>query len=111
LGKFDDENIHIDLGSDQTSCTTLAGGYYPDLSFEEANEMMANDPDLFKEKYKKHYADIPPPSTNILKGTYFDYGNAFLLEASRVVLISWPKKSYRLQVSKLRSRHHGTHVF
>jgi hypothetical protein len=40
-----------------------------DLSFEEANEMMANDPDLFKEKYKKHYADIPPPSTNTKEPT------------------------------------------
>jgi hypothetical protein len=48
-------------------CTIRAGGYYPDLSFEEANEMMANDPDLFKEKYKKHYADIPPQSTNMPK--------------------------------------------
>jgi hypothetical protein len=45
-------------------CTILEGYYPADLSFEEANEMMANDPDLFKEKYKKHYADIPPQSTN-----------------------------------------------
>jgi hypothetical protein len=43
--------------------------YPADLSFEAANEMMANDPDLFKEKYKKHYADIPPPSTNTLEPT------------------------------------------
>jgi urocanate hydratase len=54
-----------------------------DISFEEANEMMANDPDLFKEKYKKHYADIPPINKHTAKGTFFDYGNAFLLEASR----------------------------
>jgi hypothetical protein len=37
------------------------------MSFEEANEMMANDPDLFKEKYKKHYADIPPINKHTAK--------------------------------------------
>jgi urocanate hydratase len=51
-GKFDEQNIHIDLGSDQTSLhNPWAGGHYPaDISFEDANEMMANNPDLFKEK-------------------------------------------------------------
>ena len=85
--KFDQENIHIDLGSDQTSLhNPWAGGYYPaDISFEEANIMMADDPDLFKikiqETLRRHTAAI---NKHTAKGTYFfDYGNAFLLEASR----------------------------
>lgn len=85
--KFDEENIHIDLGSDQTSLhNPWAGGYYPvGISFDDANEMMANTPDLFKEKVqetlRRHTNAINKHTT---KGTYFfDYGNAFLLEASR----------------------------
>jgi urocanate hydratase len=85
--KFDQENIYIDLGSDQTSLhNPWAGGYYPvDISFEDANEMMANNPELFKEKVqetlRRHTAAI---NKHTAKGTYFfDYGNAFLLEASR----------------------------
>jgi urocanate hydratase len=85
--KFDEANIHIDLGSDQTSLhNPWAGGYYPvDLSFESSNEMMANNPELFKEEVQKslrRHADAINKHT--AKGTYFfDYGNAFLLEASR----------------------------
>ena len=85
--KFDIENIHIDLGSDQTSLhNPWAGGYYPcDISFEEANNMMAENPVLFKEKVqetiRRHARAI---NKHTAKGTYFfDYGNAFLLEASR----------------------------
>ncbi len=85
--KFDEVNIHIDLGSDQTSLhNPWAGGYYPSgLSFEEANKMMANDPKNFKEKVqeslRRHVAAI---NKHTAKGTYFfDYGNAFLLESSR----------------------------
>ena len=85
--RFDQENVHIDLGSDQTSLhNPWAGGYYPaGISFEEANEMMANQPELFKEKVqetlRRHAAAI---NKHTAKGTYFfDYGNAFLLEASR----------------------------
>lgn len=85
--KFDQEKIHIDLGSDQTSLhNPWAGGYYPvGISFEEANEMMANNPDLFKTKVqetlRRHTTAI---NKHTAKGTYFfDYGNAFLLEASR----------------------------
>jgi urocanate hydratase len=85
--RFDQENLHIDLGSDQTSLhNPWAGGYYPTgFSFEESNEMMANHPDKFKEEVQKtlrrHAAAINKHTT---KGTYFfDYGNAFLLEASR----------------------------
>jgi urocanate hydratase len=85
--KFDEENIYIDLGSDQTSLhNPWAGGYYPaGLTVEESNEMMANQPDLFKEKIQetlRRHADSVNKHT--AKGTYFfDYGNAFLLEASR----------------------------
>ncbi|MBU2939718.1 urocanate hydratase [Lacinutrix sp. C3R15] len=85
--KFDEANIHIDLGSDQTSLhNPWAGGYYPvDISFEDANDMMANNPKLFKEKVqetlRRHAKAI---NKHTAKGTYFfDYGNAFLLEASR----------------------------
>ena len=85
--KFDEANIHIDLGSDQTSLhNPWAGGYYPvDLSFEEANEMMANDPELFKEKVQASLRrQAEAINKHTAKGTYFfDYGNAFLLEASR----------------------------
>jgi urocanate hydratase len=85
--KFDSENIHIDLGSDQTSLhNPWAGGYYPvGQSFEASNEMMATNPDLFKQKVQetlvRHAAAV---NKHTAKGTYFfDYGNAFLLEASR----------------------------
>ena len=85
--KFNSENIHIDLGSDQTSLhNPWAGGYYPvGQSFEDSNEMMASNPELFKKKVQesliRHAAAIQM-STD--KGTYFfDYGNAFLLEATR----------------------------
>jgi len=85
--RFDQENIKIDLGSDQTSLhNPWAGGYYPvGISFEDANKMMANNPELFKEKVqetlRRHANAI---NKHTAKGTYFfDYGNAFLLEASR----------------------------
>lgn len=85
--KFEVENIYVDLGSDQTSLhNPWAGGYYPvGMSFEEANEMMANHPEKFKEEVQKtlvrHAKSVNHHSG---KGTYFfDYGNAFLLEASR----------------------------
>jgi urocanate hydratase len=85
--RFDTEGIHIDLGSDQTSLhNPWAGGYYPaGLSFEQANDLMANDPEKFKvfvqESLRRHAAAV---NKHTAKGTYFfDYGNAFLLEASR----------------------------
>jgi len=84
---FDEAGIHIDLGSDQTSLhNPWAGGYYPaGMSYEDANEMMANDPANFKQKVqeslRRHAKAI---NAHTKKGTYFfDYGNAFLLEASR----------------------------
>jgi len=85
--RFDQENVHVDLGSDQTSLhNPWAGGYYPaEISFDAANEMMANNPTKFKEEVQKtlrRHAKAINKHTE--KGTYFfDYGNAFLLEASR----------------------------
>ena len=84
---FHEANIKIDIGSDQTSLhNPWAGGYYPyQISFDEANEMMASKPDLFKKLVQdsliKHVEAI---NEHTKSGTYFfDYGNAFLLEASR----------------------------
>ncbi|CAL2075745.1 urocanate hydratase [Tenacibaculum sp. 190524A05c] len=85
--KFDEANVYVDLGSDQTSLhNPWAGGYYPvGLSLEEANDMMANNPEEFKlkvqESLRRQAAAI---NKHTAKGTYFfDYGNAFLLESSR----------------------------
>lgn len=81
------QNIQIDLGSDQTSLhNPWAGGYYPvGLTYEEANEMMATNPELFKEKVQASLRrQVEAINGHTAKGTYFfDYGNAFLLEASR----------------------------
>ncbi len=85
--KFADKNIHIDLGSDQTSLhNPWAGGYYPaGLTYEDANEMMANNPEEFKMQVQKSLRrQVDAINRHTAKGTYFfDYGNAFLLEASR----------------------------
>lgn len=84
---FEKEQIKVDIGSDQTSLhNPWAGGYYPvSLNFEQANEMMANDPDKFKVHVQNsliRHAELINKHTE--NGTYFfDYGNAFLLEASR----------------------------
>ena len=85
--KFVKENIFVELGSDQTSLhNPWAGGYYPvGVPFEEAKEMMSKNPELFKQKVqeslRRHVAAINELTA---KGMYFfDYGNAFLLEASR----------------------------
>ncbi len=84
---FHEAEIFVDLGSDQTSLhNPMAGGYYPiDLGFEEANELMSSDPNSFKNhvtaSLKRQAAAI---NKHAAAGTYFfDYGNAFLLEASR----------------------------
>jgi urocanate hydratase len=85
--RFYKDDIYIHLGSDQTSLhNPWAGGYYPvALSFEEANSMMNQDPEAFKAKVQeslRRHADAV--NLHTAKGTYFfDYGNAFLLEASR----------------------------
>ena len=82
-----DENIHVDLGSDQTSLhNPWAGGYYPvGYTYEESKTMMAEEPERFKEcvqeSLRRHAAAVNRLAD---KGMYFfDYGNAFLLEASR----------------------------
>jgi len=85
--QFDAEDIYVDLGSDQTSLhNPWAGGYYPvGLSLDESNKLMAEDPAAFKDKVQeslRRQADAINKHT--ARGTYFfDYGNAFLLEASR----------------------------
>jgi urocanate hydratase len=85
--KFNAEGVFVELGSDQTSLhNPWAGGYYPvGQSLEESNRMMAEEPELFhvkvQETLRRHAAAI---NAHAAKGTYFfDYGNAFLLEASR----------------------------
>lgn len=85
--RFDEENIFIYVGSDQTSLhIPWTGGYYPvGVSYEESNRLISEEPELFKQKVqeslRRHAAAI---NNHTKKGTYFfDYGNAFLLEASR----------------------------
>lgn len=82
-----EEGVDVELGSDQTSLhNPWAGGYYPvGLSFDDANAMMADNPEEFK-KYVKESLRRQVAAINKLtaRGMYFfDYGNAFLLEASR----------------------------
>jgi len=85
--EFYKNNVFIDIGSDQTSLhNPWSGGYYPeDLDFKSANEMISNDPSLFKLKVKESlllHAEFI--NKHCEKGTYFfDYGNAFLLETSK----------------------------
>jgi urocanate hydratase len=85
--RLDNENISVEIGSDQTSLhNPWAGGYYPvGISYEKANEMMANDPDQFKDLVRKSLVRQTNAINSLSKkGMYFfDYGNAFLLEASR----------------------------
>ena len=85
--RFYEENIHIHVGSDQTSLhIPWTGGYYPvGISYEESNRLIREEPVIFKEKVqetlRRHAAAI---DKHTARGTYFfDYGNAFLLEASR----------------------------
>ncbi len=84
---FYKKNVFVDLGSDQTSLhNPWAGGYYPaGISFEKGEKLMSDDPEKFKQEVKKslvrHATAI---NQHTQRGTYFfDYGNAFLLEASR----------------------------
>ena len=86
--RFAEGDIPVELGSDQTSLhNPWAGGYYPvGQSFEESERMMAEEPELFKQKVqeslRRHVAAINKCVERF--GTYFfDYGNAFLLESSR----------------------------
>ena len=84
---FYEQEIYVHLGSDQTSLhNPWSGGYYPvDVSYEESNRLIREEPEVFKEKVqstlKRHAAAV---NKHTARGTYFfDYGNAFLLEASR----------------------------
>ncbi|OCW93264.1 urocanate hydratase [Alishewanella sp. HH-ZS] len=84
---FYQSDIFVHLGSDQTSLhNPWSGGYYPvGISYDEANRLIRDEPELFKAKVQatlKRHAEAVNKHT--AKGTYFfDYGNAFLLEASR----------------------------
>ena len=81
------EGMHVDLGSDQTSLhNPWAGGYYPvGYSFEESQQMMAEDPERFKEAVQASLRrQVAAINTLADRGMYFfDYGNAFLLQSSR----------------------------
>ncbi len=81
------ENVEVELGSDQTSLhNPWAGGYYPvGLSYEESNRMMAEDPEEFKRRVQESLRRQAAAINHLAdRGMYFfDYGNAFLLEASR----------------------------
>ncbi len=85
--QFYEAGIYIDLGSDQTSLhNPWAGGYYPvGLSFEESNKLMVANSDAFKKEVRESLRrQVAAINKHTAKGTYFfDYGNAFLLEASR----------------------------
>ena len=82
-----EEDIHVDLGSDQTSLhNPWAGGYYPvGYSLEESQRMMAEEPERFKEAVQASLRRQVAAINRLAdRGMYFfDYGNAFLLEASR----------------------------
>ena len=85
--QFLEEGVFVHLGSDQTSLhNPWAGGYYPvGLSFDRANQMMVNNPNEFKAKVQESLRrQVSAINKHVAKGSYFfDYGNAFLLEASR----------------------------
>ncbi len=85
--KLADENIKVDIGSDQTSLhNPWSGGYYPaGLSFDKSNLMMSQNPEQFKIAVRKSLVrQVKAINRHTANGTYFfDYGNAFLLEASR----------------------------
>jgi len=82
-----EKNIKVDIGSDQTSLhNPWSGGYYPaGLSFEESNRLMSHNPGEFKKIVQQSLRrQVKAINHHTSKGTYFfDYGNAFLLEASR----------------------------
>lgn len=81
------ENLHVDMGSDQTSLhNPWAGGYYPaGVSYEEANRLMAEEPDKFRALvHQSLQRQVRAINTLSARGMYFfDYGNAFLLESGR----------------------------
>lgn len=84
---FDENEVYVTLGSDQTSLhNPWSGGYYPvGLTYDESNELLRNNPGSFKKKVQETLVrHANAVNRHTAKGTYFfDYGNAFLLEASR----------------------------
>ncbi len=84
---FVSAGMEVELGSDQTSLhNPYSGGYYPvGISFEEANEMMVKQPERFREKVRESLVrHVNAVNKMAARGMYFwDYGNAFLLEAGR----------------------------
>jgi urocanate hydratase len=82
-----EENIMVNLGSDQTSLhNPWAGGYYPvGYSYDESRRMMADEPERFREAVKESLRrQVAAINKLAARGMYFfDYGNAFLLESSR----------------------------
>ena len=88
-----DEDIVVDLGSDQTSLhNPWAGGYYPvGYSLEESQRMMADEPERFREAVQASLRrQVAAINRLAARGMYFfDYGNAFLLEASRAGADVW----------------------
>eukprot|EP00163_Fabomonas_tropica_P015198 TRINITY_DN2774_c0_g2_i2.p1 TRINITY_DN2774_c0_g2~~TRINITY_DN2774_c0_g2_i2.p1 ORF type:complete len:679 (-),score=171.51 TRINITY_DN2774_c0_g2_i2:100-2136(-) len=95
----DDGELLVDLGSDQTSLhNPYNGGYYPaGLTFEESNRMMADDPALFKQKVQeslvRHVAAVNRLTSKGMK--FWDYGNAFLLEAGRAGADIWADDTHK----------------
>jgi urocanate hydratase len=85
--KFLEAGLRVDIGSDQTSLhNPFAGGYYPaGVSFDEANRLMVEQPDEFKTLVRQSLCrQVAAINRHAAEGTYFfDYGNAFLLEAAR----------------------------
>ncbi len=85
--KLAELKIPVEIGSDQTSLhNPYAGGYYPvDLTFEESNRLMSENPEKFKQKVHQSLRRHVDAINKLTKqGMYFfDYGNAFLLESSR----------------------------
>ena len=103
-----ERKIKVDLGSDQTSLhNPFSGGYYPvGVSFDEANKMMVENPELFKQKvYESLRRQVAAINKLTSRGMYFwDYGNAFLLEASRAgadIMIQNDKFRYQSYVEDI----------
>ncbi len=117
---FDKEGIFIDMGSDQTSLhNPWSGGYVPaGMSYDDALAMMVEDPDQFKMKVQESLRrQVAAIDRHAGKGTYFfDYGNAFLLEASRAGAnvmsedgVNFKYPSYVQDI--MGPRYHGADVF
>jgi urocanate hydratase len=93
-------DLLVDLGSDQTSLhNPFRGGYYPvQVTFDEGKKLLADDPQRFKElvqeSLRRHVAAINKLTQRGMR--FWDYGNSFLLEASRAGADVWPEASAEL---------------